>query len=43
MKTYAKTLLLLLGVTIGAVCGIVFGPAASVVKPIGEMFRNKYL
>ena len=40
MKTYTKTLLLLLGVSIGAVCGIIFGPAASVVRPIGEIFLN---
>ena len=40
MRTYTKTLLLLLGVSIGAVCGIIFGPSASVVKPIGEIFLN---
>ena len=40
MKYYGQTLLLLLGIAIGAVCGIIFGPAASVVKPIGEMFLN---
>ncbi|MBR4755968.1 MAG: dicarboxylate/amino acid:cation symporter [Bacteroidales bacterium] len=40
MKNYIQTLLLLLGVAIGAVCGAVFGPGASIVKPIGEMFLN---
>lgn len=40
MKEYARTLFLLLGVAIGAACGIIFGPEASVVKPIGEMFLN---
>lgn len=40
MKYYGQTLLLLLGIAIGAVCGIIFGPSASVVKPIGEMFLN---
>ena len=40
MKEYGQTLLLLLGVAIGAVCGLLFGPGASLVKPIGEMFLN---
>ena len=40
MKYYGQTLLLLVGVAIGAVCGLIFGQEASVVKPIGEMFLN---
>ena len=40
MKDYGQTLLLLLGVAIGAVCGLIFGPGASLVRPIGEMFLN---
>ena len=40
MKHYVQTLLLLLGIGIGAGCGAVFGPAASIVKPIGEIFLN---
>ena len=40
IKEYGKTLLLLLGVAVGAVCGVIFGPEASVVKPIGEIFLN---
>ena len=37
---YGMTLLLLLGVLCGALCGSFFGPAASVVKPAGELFLN---
>ena len=40
MKHYVQTLLLLLGVAVGAICGAVFGPAASFVKPVGEIFLN---
>ena len=40
MKHYVQTLLLLLGIGIGAGCGAIFGPAASIVKPIGEIFLN---
>lgn len=37
---YLQTLLLLLGVVTGAVLGAIFGPSASIVKPIGEIFLN---
>ena len=40
MKNYGQILFLLLGIGIGAACGAIFGPGASVVKPIGEMFLN---
>ena len=40
LKNYAGTLALLAGVVIGGVCGAVFGPAASVVKPVGDIFLN---
>lgn len=40
LKNYASTLLLLAGVVAGGVCGAVFGPAASVVKPVGDIFLN---
>lgn len=40
LKNYAFTLCLLGGIIIGGVCGIVFGPEASVVKPIGDLFLN---
>ena len=40
MKRYGQTLILLLGVATGAACGAYFGPEASVVKPIGEIFLN---
>lgn len=40
LKNYASTLLLLAGVIIGGICGVVFGEATSVVKPVGDLFLN---
>ena len=40
MRNYIQTILLLLGVAIGAACGAVAGPSASIVKPVGEIFLN---
>ena len=40
MRNYIQTILLLLGVSIGAACGALAGPSASIVKPVGEIFLN---
>ena len=40
LKNYAFTLLLLLGILTGGICGIIFGEDASVVKPVGDIFLN---
>lgn len=40
LKNYAFTLILLGGILIGGICGIVFGEAASIVKPVGDIFLN---
>ena len=40
MRTYIQTALLLLGVSVGAACGALAGPSASIVKPVGEIFLN---
>ena len=40
MRNYIQTVLLLLGVSIGAACGALAGPSASFVKPVGEIFLN---
>lgn len=40
LKNYSGTLLLLAGVVAGGICGAVFGPAASIVKPVGDIFMN---
>jgi len=40
LKNYAFTLLLLLGILVGGICGIVFGESTSIVKPIGDIFLN---
>ena len=42
-KSYKGTILLLLGVLIGAICGIVFQSDAVVVKPLGDLFLNLLL
>ena len=42
-KSYKGTILLLLGVLIGAICGIVFKSDAVVVKPLGDLFLNLLL
>lgn len=40
LKNYGPTLLLLGGVLLGAVMGLIFGPDAAVVKPLGDLFLN---
>ena len=40
LKNYAFTLLLLLGILVGGICGIVFDESTSIVKPIGDIFLN---
>ena len=40
MRNYIQTALLLLGVSVGAACGALAGPSASIVKPVGEIFLN---
>lgn len=42
-RSYKGTILLLLGVLIGAICGIVFQSDAVVVKPLGDLFLNLLL
>ncbi len=39
-SNYKMTLLLLLGIIIGGIAGVIFGPEASVVKPFGDLFLN---
>ena len=38
LNNYGQTILLLLGVLAGALCGSFFGPAASIARPLGELF-----
>jgi Na+/H+-dicarboxylate symporter len=40
LKNYLFTILLLLGLIIGGVCGVIFRDGVSVVKPIGDIFLN---
>ncbi|WP_050613434.1 dicarboxylate/amino acid:cation symporter [Bacillus testis] len=37
---YKMTLILLLGIILGGIAGVVFGPKAEVVKPFGDLFLN---
>lgn len=39
-NSYKLTFLLLLGIIVGGIAGVVFGPDASVVKPFGDLFLN---
>ncbi|WP_425457687.1 dicarboxylate/amino acid:cation symporter [Bacillus massilioanorexius] len=39
-NSYKITLLLLLGIIIGGIAGVIFGPEAAVVKPLGDLFLN---
>lgn len=40
LKNFGGPLLLLGGVLLGAVAGLIFGPDAAVVKPLGDLFLN---
>ena len=40
LKAYGATLLLLAGILAGGAAGLIFGPAASVVKPVGDVYLN---
>lgn len=40
MKNYKKTLILIVSVIIGSICGLIFKDKASVVKPLGDLFLN---
>lgn len=40
IKNYTSTILLLLGIVTGGICGMIFGEDAAVVKPIGDIFMN---
>lgn len=42
-KTYRQTILMLLGIVIGAVVGIIFGEKATVLTPFGDIFLNLLL
>lgn len=39
-NNYKMTLLLLIGIILGGIAGVIFGPKASVVKPFGDLFLN---
>ena len=39
-KTYKKTIILLLGIIIGAIIGVIFKERAEVLKPFGDIFVN---
>lgn len=43
IKNYKSTLILLMGVIIGAICGLIFKEDANIVKPLGDLFLNLLL
>ena len=40
LKNYKNTILLILALVIGAICGIIFKEDVNVVKPLGDLFLN---
>jgi len=40
LKNYTSTIILLCAILIGGICGIFFGEATSIVKPVGDIFLN---
>jgi len=42
-KNYKMTILLLLGVVVGAIIGLVFGEKASILSPLGDLYLNMLL
>lgn len=42
-KNYKSTIFLLVGVIIGAICGVIFKGDAVIVKPLGDLFLNLLL
>ena len=42
-KNYKSTIFLLVGVIIGAICGVIFKSDAVIVKPLGDLFLNLLL
>ena len=43
IKNYGKTIMLVIAIIIGAICGLVFKDKANVVKPLGDLFLNLLL
>ena len=39
-KNYKSTIILILGIVIGCICGLIFGEKANFVKPLGDLFLN---
>ncbi|HKG08559.1 MAG TPA: dicarboxylate/amino acid:cation symporter [Pedobacter sp.] len=39
-KNYSGITLLLAGITLGSICGVVFGKQAEMLKPVGDIFLN---
>ena len=40
LSNYKLTILLLIGITIGGIAGVIYGPKAAIVKPFGDLFLN---
>lgn len=40
LQNYKSTLLLLLGIIVGGICGALFGEHTAIVKPLGDIFLN---
>ena len=43
IKNYKSTIILLVSVIIGTICGLIFKEKTSIVKPLGDLFLNLLL
>ena len=43
LKNYKSTIILILLVIVGTVCGLIFKEKATIVKPLGDLFLNLLL
>ena len=43
LKSYKKTIVLLVMVILGVICGLIFKEKMNIIKPLGDLFLNLYL
>ena len=43
LKSYKKTIVLLVMVILGVICGLIFKEKMNIIKPLGDLFLNLLL
>ena len=43
LKSYKKTIILLVMVILGVICGLIFKEKMNIIKPLGDLFLNLLL